>query len=64
MIPDKCEEFAAILSEIVEISPFLNRFDLFIRRSHKKGLEHIIRNKLAEKQMGLNWDIDYRIVIK
>ena len=64
MIQDEYEEFAACLSEIVEISPSLNKFDLFIRRSHKKGLEHLIRNKLAEKQMGHNWDIDYRIVIK
>ena len=60
----ECEEFAECISEAVDISPSLNKLDIFVRRSHEKGLENVIRRRLAEKQMNSNWDINYRIVIK
>ena len=63
-MPSECELFADCVAEVVDVSPNIKIFDLFIKRSHEKGLERIIRNKLLEKQMNCNWDINYRIVIK
>ena len=63
-MPSESELFADIVAEVIDVSPYLKTFDLFVKRSHDKGLEKIIRNKLLEKQMNCNWDINYRIVIK
>jgi hypothetical protein len=63
-MPSECELFAECLAEVVDVSTNIKKLDLFVKRSHEKGLDKVIHNKLLEKQMNCNWDIDFRIVIK
>ena len=60
----EAEDFAACLSEIVEVSPNLNGLDIFVRKSYEKDLEKLLRKSLKDSQMNFNWDISYRFVIK